>query len=65
MTDDQKLLPAPELIRAVFGKNVVTPRWLLAMARAGRVPSVKIGKHRLFSPDQVRDCLLSASKPRQ
>lgn len=45
------LVTAAEVVRSLPG---VTAGWLAAEARAGRAPSVKLGRRRLYDPTDIQ-----------
>lgn len=53
--DAPPLAPAPRLIDAEEAAKMlaVSPQWVLAQARAGRIPHVRLGRYVRFEREQL------------
>jgi excisionase family DNA binding protein len=54
-TDAPPLAPVPRLIDAEEAAEMlsVSPQWVLAQARAGRIPHVRLGRYVRFEREQL------------
>jgi excisionase family DNA binding protein len=50
------MTPAPRLDAAGVAKLLGVPKtWVLAEARADRIPHIRLGRYVRFDPDELRD----------